>query len=273
MTIDLRALANELTDAYRDRRTDVAPPSSRGGMFDLAAAYAVGADLRQRRFDSGRTLVGRKVGYANKAMWRVLKLDTLVWAPMYDDTVVHAANDAATLSVERMAAPRIEPEIVFRLKSAPPADAALDAAGALQHVDWLALGFEIIDCVYEGWQFQPTDFVAASGLHAGLVVGSPLVVSEADVAQLVEQLASFTVQLARGGEVVATGSGRNSLRSPALCLAALASAAARQPGEEPLAAGELVSSGTLTESQPIAPGQTWTASVAGISLPPLVLTL
>ena len=70
---------------------------------------------------------------------------------------------------------------------------------------------------------------------------------------------------------MAEGAGRNSLRSPALCLGELASAIARQPAAEPLAAGELVSSGTLTESQPVAASSTWTATVEGIDLPPLTL--
>jgi hypothetical protein len=34
----------------------------------------------------------RQGGYANKAMWRALKLDTLVWAHMYDDTVRYATE-------------------------------------------------------------------------------------------------------------------------------------------------------------------------------------
>jgi 2-keto-4-pentenoate hydratase len=65
----------------------------------------------------------------------------------------------------------------------------------------------------------------------------------------------------------------NSLRCPALCLAELASAMAKQDGTEPLAAGDLISSGTLTESTPIQPGATWTASVEGIALSTLTLTL
>ena len=48
---------------------------------------------------------------------------------------------------------------------------------------------------------------------------------------------------------------------------------AKQPGGEPLATGDLVSSGTLTESTPIQPGATWSASVEGIDLPTLTLTL
>jgi 2-keto-4-pentenoate hydratase len=58
-----------------------------------------------------------------------------------------------------------------------------------------------------------------------------------------------------------------------LCLAELASAMAKQDGAELLAAGDLVSSGTLTESTPIQAGATWTASVEGIDLPALTLTL
>jgi hypothetical protein len=41
--------------------------------------------------------------------------------------------------------------------------------------------------------------------------------------------------------------------------------------DEPLAAGELVSSGTLTESRPIAAGESWSATVEGIDLPSLTV--
>ena len=73
-------------------------------------------ELSRRRQAEGRTVVGRKVGYANKAVWRALKLDTLVWADMYDDTVRHAPATTATLhcSIAPLVAPKIEPEIVFR---------------------------------------------------------------------------------------------------------------------------------------------------------------
>ena len=43
--------------------------------------------MKRRRVAAGHRVVGVKVGYANKAVWRVLKLETLVWASMYDDTV------------------------------------------------------------------------------------------------------------------------------------------------------------------------------------------
>ncbi len=122
--------------------------------------------------------------------------------------------------VARMFSPKIEPEIVFKLKrSLDPA--ALEPAAVLDAVEWLALGFEIIDCVFPDWKFQPADFVASYGLHAALVVGEPLRVEPATIASLADALPRFTVQLRKNGELVEEGSGKNSLRSPALCLGEL----------------------------------------------------
>jgi 2-oxo-3-hexenedioate decarboxylase len=261
-------LAEDLEQARRTRRSDVVPPSARDLPFDLDAAYAVERELSRRRRADGHVAVGRKVGYASKAVWRALKLDTLVWADMYDDTVRHVPGDDATLSIAPFVAPRIEPEIVFCLRRAV-APGLSDAAAVLDAVAWIALGFEIIDCAYQDWKFQPVDFVASYGLHAALIVGSPLEAVRAP--GLVDALAAFTVQLLRNGEVVEQGSGRNCLRSPALCVAELATALSRRAGAEPLAARELVSSGTLTESRPIAAGETWSATVDGLELATLTL--
>lgn len=264
-----QALARELSAAYASRRQLVAP-SVRDASFDLQTAYAVEAELVSIRRAAGHRTVGRKVGYANKAVWRALKLGTLVWAHMYDDTVRFAGDAQAELSVGAMCSPKIEPEIVFKMRS-PLEGGDPDPAVALGAVEWLALGFEIIDCVYPDWKYQPSDFVAAFGLHAALVVGRPRRVEPDAIPALVDDLARFTVTLSEGERVVGEGSGRNSLRSPALCLFELASAIRQQQPDEPLAQGELVSSGTLTESTPIAPGQTWTATTSGLELPALTL--
>ena len=264
MSIDPTALARELMAAYAGCQT-IAAPSARDAGFDLATAYAVESELARLRRAGGRTTVGRKVGFANKAMWRVLKLDTLTWAHMYDDTVHYARHGAASLSLGRMCSPKIEPEVVFKLKK-PLASGDLDASAVLDAVEWLALGFEIIDCVFPDWKFQPADFVAAFGFHAALVVGEPRPVEPAAIAALVEELPRFKLRLLKDGELVEEGSGKNSLRSPALCVGELAAGLLRQPGAEPLAAGELISSGTLTTGQPIATGETWSAAVEGIDL-------
>jgi 2-oxo-3-hexenedioate decarboxylase len=266
--IDPAAIALEIITAHANREPMPVLPSARG--LDLPTAYAVEAELARRKVADGRRVVGVKAGYANKAVWRALKLETLAWASMYDDTVTFAFDSRATLPIGRMIAPKIEPEIVVRLASPLPAGLT-GPAEVLRHVEWLALGFEIIDCPYADWTFQPADFVAAYGLHAGLVVGEPYRPAADTLDTLAEQLAAFKVTLSKNDAVAAEGGGKNVLRSPALCLAELASARARA-GVAPLVAGDLISTGTMTESQPMATAERWTARLDGLPLRALTLT-
>lgn len=265
--IDPAAIAREILAARANREPMAVLPSARG--LDLPTAYVVEAELARRKVAAGHRVVGVKVGYANKAVWRALKLETLTWASMYDDTVTMATDGLATLAIGGMIAPKIEPEIAVRLASPLPAGLA-DPVEVLRHVEWLALAFEIIDCPYADWKFQPPDFVAAYGLHAALVVGELYRPGADTLGTLAEQLAAFKVTLSKNEEVAAEGGGKNVLRSPALCLAELASARERA-GLPPLAAGDLVSTGTMTESQPMAAGDRWTARLDGLPLRALTL--
>jgi 2-oxo-3-hexenedioate decarboxylase len=117
---------------------EVPCPSSQHASFDLNAAYEIEQAIVRLRLQQGPKTTGLKVGYANKAVWRILKLETLVWAHMYDDTVHYAPSSEAQLQLPFYHAIKIEPEIVFHLKH--PLAPRLDAAAALHAVDWLALG-------------------------------------------------------------------------------------------------------------------------------------
>ncbi len=81
------------------RRARRWPPSAAvdGGLDLPDGLRRRGASWRVARAAAGHRRVGVKVGYANKAVWRALKLETLVWASMYDDTVRHVAGGEATL--------------------------------------------------------------------------------------------------------------------------------------------------------------------------------
>ncbi len=268
---DVESLARELESAQESGQMATSPPSERPG-FDLNTAYDVEAMLKQFREARGHKAVGRKVGYANKAMWRVLKLETLVWAHMYEDTVHYCDGNSGAVSIAHPRSLKIEPEIVFGLKQSLKGETS-DAHAALEASDWLALGFEIIDCPFPDWKFQPSDFVACYGLHAALLVGERLQVRPDLIAKLVEELPRFKVRVSKGGEFVEEGSGRNSLKSPALCLAELGAAVAKRFPAQPLSAGEIVSSGTLTAGHFATSGDLWTFEVEGLSLPPLTLGL
>jgi len=268
--IEIPAVARELLAAYVSGGTIAVPLSARDENFDLNAAYSVEAEFARLRIESGRTTTGLKVGYANKAIWRALKLRTLVWAHMYDDTVHHATGTRAELTLPYYRSPKIEPEIVFKLKE-PIMSGGLDAAAVLQHIDWIAIGFEIIDCPFPHWQFKPADFVAAFGFHLALVVGQPRQIEAEMIPKLIDELGRFRVRLSKDGQLIEEGSGKNSLRSPALCVAELAGALLLQPGAVPLSIGELVSSGTLTSSYPITRGEVWEVEIGGLPLQNLTL--
>jgi 2-keto-4-pentenoate hydratase len=271
VAMDEQAIARELMSAYETGQMVSQLPSSSPG-FDLNSAYRVEAMLKRSRESAGHRAVGYKVGYGNKAMWRILKLETLVWAHMYEDTVHQTSARSARLSITHPRSLKIEPEIVFGMKQAMPSP-DIDALSALEASEWLALGFEIIDCPFPGWQFQPSDFVACFGLHAALVIGERVALESDRVPQLAEELARFKVRMLKNGEFVEEGLGKNALRSPALCLAELGKASAKRFPDQVWTGREIVSTGTLTTGHRTQSGDRWSVEVEGLAVPPLSLEL
>ena len=58
----------------------------------------------------------------------------------------------------------------------------------------------------------------------------------------------------------------NVLDGPLSALRHLVEMLARDPGNPPLSAGEIVTTGTLTRALPVAPGETWSTGLSGIAL-------
>ena len=98
-------------------------------------------------------------------------------------------------------------------------------------------------------------------------------VTDANRAAIAAALPACEVTLACGSNVVDRGVGANVLGSPALALVYLRDVLATQPWAPPLAAGEIVTTGTITDAQPVAPGETWRATFGALPLHPLSATL
>jgi 2-oxo-3-hexenedioate decarboxylase len=192
-----------------------------------------------------------------------------MWAHVWTHTVHHATANRATLTLAPFVQPRIEPEVVFKLKA--PVPAAGDARAVLACVDWIAAGFEIVQSHFPDWKFSAADCTAAFGLHGALVVGTPLEVTERNRAALARALPTLALTLRREGEVIDTGVGANVLDSPALALVHLAGVLARQPQFPALAAGETITTGTITDAWPVASGETWSSDYGALGLPGLTL--
>jgi len=193
-----------------------------------------------------------------------------MWAHVWDRTVHDAPQARAELSLEPFVQPRIEPEVVFGLRG--PIAPGADALEVMRSVAWIAPGFEIVQSHFPDWKFAAPDCTAALGLHGALVVGPRIAVTPGDRAALVQALPAFTLELRRNGAMVDRGVGANVLDSPALALAHLAGVLARQPQFPPLAAGELVTTGTVTDAWPVAVGETWTSDYGTLGLRGMTLS-
>jgi 2-oxo-3-hexenedioate decarboxylase len=247
------------------------PPSAGGTSFDLAEGYAIAREVLRRRQDAGWRRLGRKIAFTNGDMMRLYGISAPLFGYMYDRTLIHADAGEASIPVAGLVQPKIEPEIAFKLRGAPPASG--DPAALLASIEWLAQGFELVQCHFPGWEFAAPDAVADGGFHGRYVVGEPVAVTAGDAERLASELATFRIELVRNGEPAAEGGGANVLGSPLNALAHLVDVLSALPGHPPLAAGEIITSGTLTAALPIEPGQVWTTRIAGLVLPPVTLRL
>jgi 2-oxo-3-hexenedioate decarboxylase len=186
-----------------------------------------------------------------------------IWGYVYDRTVHYLVEIGDTFSLRDLAEPRIEPEIVFRLAAAPAP--GMDERTLLASVDWVAHGFEVVQSIFPGYKFSAPDTVAAFGLHGALLIGPrhPVATHAEDWART---LSTFEIDLKRDGTVVDHGLAANVLGGPVFALRHLIDLLTRDPFNPPLAAGEIVTTGTLTRALPVAPGQTWSTELTGVAL-------
>lgn len=267
--MDTAGIARELLAAL-DEAQLIPPIAEHEPAFGWDDAYEIAAELVRMRRARGERTVGRKVGFTNRNIWAQYGATSPIWAHVYDSTLIRAEADTVTVSLKGAAQPRLEPEIAFMLK-APIAAGTDDPTRLLEAVEWYAPSFEIVDCHFPRWQFRPADSAADFSFHWRLIVGAPVSVRKGDIPALAGRLRDCKVTLARDGMVLARGVGANALDHPALPLAFLADMLARQPAFEPLAAGEIVTTGTLTSALPVKAGETWTSAYAGLATQGLTL--
>lgn len=261
MTTELRyeGIAAEVLDALAAHRP-VGPFSDRLPEFSMDDAYGVTAALRSMREARGESQLGRKIGFTNSAIWNEYGVYAPIWGDMFDTTVVDVGSGIFDLSA--MLEPKIEPEIVFGLSVAPTP--GMDEAVLLDCIEWVAHGFEIVQSVFPGWRFTATDTVAGLGMHGALLVGPRRAIADAPAGGWLAALSDFSITLTRNGEPVDEGRGANVLGGPLTALRHLVMLLARDRHNPPLAAGEIVTTGTLTRAFEVLPGEHWSSRITGL---------
>jgi 2-keto-4-pentenoate hydratase len=267
--VNTTEIAKELIDALDHGKT-IPSVALRHPGFSWDDGYEIAAKIVKLRHARGEQPVGRKIGFTNRKIWPEYGATSPIWAHVYDDTLILAANNKATLSLEGSVQPKLEPEIAFKL-SAPLPVACQDPAVIMQSIEWFAPSFEIVDCHFSDWKFQPADAAADFSLHWKLLVGTPYRPQIYEINNIINMLHDCRVTLSKNGRVMDRGVGANALDHPALALAFLADIVARQPQFAPLAAGEIITTGTLTAALPIKPGETWSSHYDGLPVTGLEL--
>lgn len=240
--------------------------------FSVSEAYAVLAAIRRRRQEAGWRRAGRKIGFTNRTIWEAYGVDRAFWADVWDETTVLATDGAASVALGSFAQPRIEPEVAFGLRGPVPTTDDPDPVAVLAAVEWMAPAFEVVRCPYPGWRFGIADCLAAVGFHGALVVGTPVRIDDTNRDTVAATLASFEATLWCNGERADSGVGANVLDSPALALGHLARVVSEQPDAHDLAAGELVTTGTITNAHPVRAGERWHADYSTLGLESFTLT-
>jgi 2-keto-4-pentenoate hydratase len=264
--------------AYRllDLRAEggqIAPLSDESGLR-IADGYAIAKSIHDIRVAQGEQPVGRKLAFTNHRIWSHYgahePITSPLWAPMFDTTIRYAHHNRGVQSLTGAVQPRVEPELVFKLGKTPAADATVEDIADC--IEWMAHAFEIVVCPYPGWKFDAADAIAAFGLHGTLIIGEPMMLTDGSRRHLDAVLAGASVSMTCDGEMIAAGFGDTVMESPVHALWHLHKVLKEQPDFAPLQAGEIVTTGTWTDSHPVVEGQTWVSAFSGINLPGLTVS-
>jgi 2-oxo-3-hexenedioate decarboxylase len=260
--MEVQDIAREAFDVLGTGR-QVPPFSARYPDFGLEDAYRVTAAVRARREARGERAIGRKIGFTNRTIWTEYNVHAPMWGYVYDHTVHDLPIGGMDASLSGLAEPRIEPEIVFGL-AAPPAP-GMDVPALLGCIDWVAHGFEIVQSIFPNWTFRAPDTIAAYGLHGALWIGPRHSIASRPDEWAVD-LSAFEIDVFRNGALADHGRAANVLDGPLFALRHLVELLAKDPFNPPLAAGEIVTTGTLTRAFPVAAGEIWNTELTGIPL-------
>jgi 2-keto-4-pentenoate hydratase len=248
---DCDQLANELSAAYRTRRP-VAPLVDRFPGLTIADAYDIQQAQVERWKADGWVVKGRKVGLTSAVMQRQMGVHQPDFGVLHDGMFFLESEIIATATFLQ---PRVEAEVAFVLKQqiAGPGVTIAEAAAA---VDFMLPALEIIDSRIHDWRIGIVDTIADNASSGGVVLGIGLT-------QLTGlDLRALGCNLYRNGQLAATGASGAVLGSPLASLTWLANVLGAHG--EVLHSGEVILPGSFTASQPVEPGDIWTAQFAAL---------
>jgi 2-oxo-3-hexenedioate decarboxylase len=251
--MNIEEIASEVSSSISLAK-QIEPFSKRGLVLSIQEAYDVARIVRQKL---GPTeIVGRKIGFTNRNIWSIYDVDEPIWGPMTTSSVSFFEANFLKVDLSQFCEPRIEPEVVVCLKQKPKHGSENPEI----YLDWIAPGFEIVDSIYPNWKFSLTDAIVSGGLHGCLVVGQKFKVNDRTERDLID----VRVSLYRSGKLEEEGVGANVLDGPISAIRYLHNGLAKIKNQDPLSAGNIITTGTMTDAKPIFSKEKWSAKFDGV---------
>jgi 2-oxo-hept-3-ene-1,7-dioate hydratase len=196
-------------------------------------AYAIQALVQRQKIDSGRRLIGHKVGLTSKAMQRSSQITEPDYGHLLDDMLI---SDGAKVEHAGYCAPRVEIELAFVLGK-PLRGPRVLLTDVLRATEYVVPALEIVDARVQNPR-KIFDTIADNGAAASIVIGGR------PVGPLDIDLRWVGGILYVNGEIEETGLAAGVLGHPAMGVAWLANKLSEHGVE--LDAGHLVLAGSFT---------------------------
>ena len=247
----IETVAQELLAAEQSRQP-VAPITARYEGLQATDAYRIQLKVLEKKLDSGREVIGKKVGLTSLAMQRMLGVDEPDYGHLLDNMVV---KNNGTVHVDQLLLPKVEAEIGFVL-GADLVGPNINYLDVLMATEYVVPTLEIIDSRIADWKIKLVDTVADNGSSALVVVGDQRTRLDG------LDLRSVGMALYKNQEEVGTGAGAAALGHPAHAVAWLANKL-HEFGIG-LKAGELILPGALSAAVAVREGDFVTASFGSL---------
>lgn len=206
---EIEAAAKALFEAEQSGQ-QIGLLSRRHPELDMDGAYAIQQALVRRKLDTGRTIIGWKIGLTSKAMQQALGIDIPDSGVLFDDM---AMANGAVIPKGRFIQPRIEAEIAFVMK-ARLAGEQITRNDVVMATDHVTASIEILDTRIQrrdpksGVARKIVDTIADNAANAGIVLaGERHPIDALD-------LRWIGAIVKRNGEVEETGLGAGVLDDP-----------------------------------------------------------
>ena len=239
-TVDLHdEVASQLFAAYSSRDS-ITPPRESIDKLNLSGAYRIQRWQQQAFEEQGHKVIGHKIGLTSLAMQKQLGVDSPDFGFFTDHMLLDARQPIATSS---FIAPKVEPELAFRLKTDLPADATLEQVRSA--IDEVYLAVEIIDSRVANWDIQLVDTVADNASCGAVVLGGAIDVE-------LTELDGIEATMFLNGETAGSGTGSDVMGDPLLPLKWLARTLGQEGSD--IKAGSIVLTGSFCGAISFAPG-------------------